>query len=106
VTPGNADQQETLWLSVLAFGRQAEALLRHKQGDLVSMSGKVTQSRWTGQDGTGREQLRIIAESVISARTARPGGGRKANQGQGTTHAHNGAQGFQAPPPFDDPIGF
>ena len=81
VTPGNAEQQETLWISVLAFGRVAEALLRHQQGDLVSLSGNATMSRWTGQDGTEREQLSIIADSAISARTVRPGGGRKPKQG-------------------------
>ncbi len=30
-----------------------------------------------GQDGEEREQLQVIAESIISARTVRPGGVRK-----------------------------
>lgn len=37
VTPHDGEQ-ETLWLGVVAFGRQAETLLRHQQGDLLAVS--------------------------------------------------------------------
>jgi len=77
-TPGNHEgDQETIWFQVLAFGRVAETLARHSKGDLVSMSGRVTQNRWTGSDGEERVSMTIVADTVISARSVRPGGGRK-----------------------------
>jgi single-strand DNA-binding protein len=46
VTPGNAEQQETLWLSVMAFGRQAEALLRHRELLRLHRSHHERSYRW------------------------------------------------------------
>lgn len=80
VSPHNAETQETQWLAVLAFGKAAETLERHSKGDLVSLAGRVVLNRWTGSDGEEREQLQIIADSVVSARTVRPGGRRRQAQ--------------------------
>ncbi|AVA22489.1 single-stranded DNA-binding protein [Rhizobium sp. NXC24] len=67
-----------LWISILAFGRVAEDLLRLQKGDMVSASGRVQRSTWTTNDGEKREQLQIVADSLVSSRTVRPnGGGRK-----------------------------
>ncbi|EMA8433228.1 single-stranded DNA-binding protein, partial [Escherichia coli] len=70
------DGQATLWLSVLAFGKQADALARHEKGDLISVAGNMQISQWTGQNGETRQGWQVIADSVISARSARPGGKR------------------------------
>lgn len=53
----------------------------------MSASGRVQVRRWTDTDGTGREQLQVVADALVPARTVRPGGGRK--------RAEDGA-------PFDD----
>lgn len=76
--PCNAaeDGQATFWLGVLAFGKQADALAKHHKGDLVSVAGNMQLNQWTGQDGTTQQGYQIIADSVISARTVRPGGRR------------------------------
>lgn len=66
-----------LWLGIVAFGKLAGLRLRHAKGDLVSASGRVQVRRWTDTDGTGREQLQLVADALVSARTVRPGGGRK-----------------------------
>ncbi len=78
--PCNAaeDGQATFWLGVLAFGKQADALARHQKGDLISVAGNMQLNQWTGQDGTKQQGYQVLADSVISARTARPGSGRKA----------------------------
>jgi single-strand DNA-binding protein len=77
-TPGNHDgDQETIWFQVLAFGKVGDTLARHQKGDLVSMSGRITQSRWTSQAGEEKTGMTIIADTVISAKSVRPGGGRK-----------------------------
>lgn len=62
---------------IVAFGKLADLRLRHTKGDLVSASGRVQVRRWTDTDGTGREQLQLVADALVSARTVRPGGGRK-----------------------------
>lgn len=86
----------TMWLSVMAFGRQAEALARHHKGELVSVAGNMQVSQWTGQNGETRQGWQVIADSVVSSRTVRPGG----NNRQGT-----GQQGNPPPAANEDPYG-
>ncbi|ENF0606954.1 single-stranded DNA-binding protein [Escherichia coli] len=87
------DGQATLWLSVMAFGKQADFLAKHQKGDVASVSGTMQVSQWTGQSGETRQGYQVIADSVISAR---PGGSRR------TT---TGTQGNQPPAGGDDPYG-
>ena len=68
---------ETLWLRVTAFGRVAESLAWHAKGDPVSVCGRLQFSRWRTHEGETREQWAIVADVLVSARTARPGGRRK-----------------------------
>ncbi|MGK3418841.1 single-stranded DNA-binding protein [Escherichia coli] len=95
------DGQATLWLSVIAFGKQADFLAKHQKGDVASVSGTMQVSQWTGQNGETRQGCQVIADSVISARTARPGG-KKGQQGQ-ATDALNRAK--QQTGQHDDPYG-
>lgn len=74
----NDDGQATLWLAVTAFGKQADFLARHDKGDLISVSGSLNVNMWTGNDGQAHTGYQVLADSVISARTVRGGGGRKA----------------------------
>ena len=74
------DESPPQWFGLVAFGRSAEALCRHLKGDLLSVSGRLQINRWHGQDGAEREQLQIVADAVISAKSVRPGGGRKRAQ--------------------------
>ncbi|EJA5053098.1 single-stranded DNA-binding protein [Salmonella enterica] len=68
--------EAVMWLGVTAFGKQADALAKHQKGDLVSVSGQLQINQWTGQDGGTHSGYAIVADSVISARTVRPGGSR------------------------------
>ncbi|EPA9401728.1 single-stranded DNA-binding protein [Escherichia coli] len=102
------DGQATLWLSVLAFGKQADALARHEKGDLISVAGNMQISQWTGQNGEIRQGWQVIADSVISARSARPGG-KRGQQGKATealerAKRQTGQQGNQPPAGGDDPF--
>ncbi|EOW3296478.1 single-stranded DNA-binding protein [Escherichia coli] len=93
----NADDgQATLWLAVTAFGKQADYLAKHQKGDLISVAGNMQISQWTGQNGETRQGYQIIADSVISAKTVRPGGNRRKT---------TGTQGNQPPAGGDDPYG-
>ena len=64
--------EETLWLSVLAFGRVAEDLARHAKGDPVSVSGRVRLERYVTGDGEERETWQVLADSVVSSRSVQP----------------------------------
>ncbi|EJG7683279.1 single-stranded DNA-binding protein [Escherichia coli] len=90
------DGQATLWLSVLAFGKQADQLAGHEKGKVISVSGVMQVSQWTGQNGETRQGYQVIADSVISAKTVRPGGSRRKT---------TGTQGNQPPAGGDDPYG-
>jgi single-stranded DNA-binding protein len=61
---------------VVAFGKQADALAGHVKGDLVSVAGAMQVNQWTGKDGGTQQGYQVVADSVISARTVRPGGKR------------------------------
>lgn len=100
------DGQATMWLSVLAFGRQADALAKHHKGELVSVAGNIQISQWTDQNGEMRQGWQVIADSVISARTVRPGG-RKGQQGQATDALNRAKQQTsQQDDPYEDEIPF
>ncbi|HFS8241955.1 TPA: single-stranded DNA-binding protein [Klebsiella pneumoniae] len=106
-----ADGQATFWLGVIAFGKQADALDKHQKGDLVSVAGNMQINQWTGRDGCTQQGYQVLADSVISARTARPGG-RQGQQGQATDALRRAQQQPAAPGyedydqtrPFDDSI--
>lgn len=67
----------TLWVGLVAFGKVADDLLRHQKGDLLSAAGRVQRNTWTDKEGKRRDDIQVVADSVISARTVRPSGGRK-----------------------------
>ena len=73
---------ETWWLSVLAFGRTAESLMRHAEGEPMSVSGRLQSQRWTDRaTGERREGWQCIADAIVSARSVRPGGCRRSREG-------------------------
>lgn len=102
----------TFWLGVVAFGKQADALAGHVKGDLVSVAGAMQVNQWTGKDGGTQQGYQIVADSVISAKTVRPGGKRSASAGTDnkghTTQPAPGWEIYDTPdafdqrPPFDD----
>lgn len=100
----------TFWLGVVAFGKQADALAGHVKGDLVSVAGAMQVNQWAGKDGGTQQGYQVVADSVISARTVRPGG-KAGQQGQATDalrRAHEqrppatGHEDFDQTPPYDE----
>lgn len=80
---GNGDDTDVpaQWFQLVAFGRVAETLTRHAKGDLVSVSGRLQLNRYKDRDGNDREQLQIIADALLSAKSVRPNGGRRNDGG-------------------------
>jgi single-stranded DNA-binding protein len=66
------DGEATVWVRVVGFGRVAESLALHKKGEMLSASGRLELSKWTGEDGAERENWQLLADSLVSARTVRP----------------------------------
>lgn len=83
LSDGRQDAPPVQWFGVVAFGRQAESLIRHGKGDLIGVSGRLQLSVWTDEDGNQRTKLQVIADTILSARTVRPGGKRRADHEQG-----------------------
>ena len=74
VTLPMRDEECTQWISLVAFGKSAEALNRQsKGGDLISVSGRCQINAWGEGDGR-KEQLQLVVDTVVSAKSVRPGG--------------------------------
>lgn len=91
------DADETLWVSVLAFGHAAETLLLAKKGETLTAMGKLTRGKYIAKDGTERESWSLLADAVIVARSSRPG---QRQQGRGQAPAPSRR------PEFDDELSF
>lgn len=68
-------------MGVIAFGKHADALAKHRKSDLVSVAGNMQLNQWTGQNGVTQQGYQVIADSVLSTRTVRTGG-KAGQQGQ------------------------
>ncbi|MEY7696711.1 single-stranded DNA-binding protein [Klebsiella quasipneumoniae] len=96
----------TFWLGVVAFGKQADALAGHVKGDLVSVAGAMQVNQWAGKDGGTQQGYQIVADSVISAKTVRPGGKRSTagmNTSQTASQPQQTAPGWEV---YDTPDDF
>ena len=87
----------TQWLILVAFGRQAEELAKVEKGQTLSAIGRVELNRWTGQNGAEHQDLQLIADAVVTARSSRPGGRRQKGSRQKEPDGEV---------PFDDAIVF
>ncbi|HUT48206.1 MAG TPA: single-stranded DNA-binding protein [Alphaproteobacteria bacterium] len=85
----HGEDELTEWVNVAAFGKAADALMGHAKGDLVVAMGPMVKQRWTGRDGQPRESWSLTAESIVSARTVRPGGGGQRKTADGDRAAQH-----------------
>lgn len=65
--------EETQWLNLLAFGKAAEQLEKHKGGELLNVFGRCQLSRYETREGESREDYdrRCIRERDRSDRLIR-----------------------------------
>ncbi len=62
---GEEWKEESHFFEVKSYGKMAEDLSeRLSKGYQVVIEGRLTQDRWTGQDGKNYSKVRIVAESV------------------------------------------
>ncbi|EGM8159207.1 single-stranded DNA-binding protein, partial [Escherichia coli] len=55
---------------LIAFGKQHEELAKHKKGDLVQVHGNLQVNRYQDKYGQMKEGWQLLAQSIISSRTA------------------------------------
>jgi single-strand DNA-binding protein len=67
----SVDGGDVMLVSTVAFGAQAEELLRHQHGEALSISGRARPNEWLGRDGEPHYGLQLVAEQIASASAAR-----------------------------------
>jgi len=65
------------WFGVVAFGHTVKTQCRQARGVLVSIGGRLQLNRYRDRDGKVRQQMQVMADTVISVRTARQGRGKR-----------------------------
>ena len=71
---GEEGEEHTEWFSLIAFGNLAQTLAKQKKGDLISVSGVLQFNEYETKSGETRKQFQVLVDSVVSARSVRPGG--------------------------------
>lgn len=65
VDDGYGDKRQTYWFDVTAFGKTAEYVVKYaRKGDLVAISGRLTQRSWDKKDGGKGYAIEIVANTV------------------------------------------
>ncbi len=57
-------QEETSFFDIKAFNGLTEKIQKLQKGDLILIEGRLSQERWTTQDGKTAFRVRIIAEKI------------------------------------------
>lgn len=93
--------QQPLWVAVIGFNRNADAVAAVRKGDPCHVIGKLQRRRWTDRDGHEREAWECVADAIHSHRLAR----RQQDNGQRRADARHGETpppaASEAPPPSD-----
>ncbi len=67
VTDGS-QSEETLWVRLTAWERQAETLGRHKKADALAVVGRLALNVWQTKEGEERRDLVVTVDQIIGAR--------------------------------------
>lgn len=84
------DAPQPMWLSLLGFGRVADAVAALRKGDPVRCIGRLERSHYTGRDGQERESWQCVCESVLSTRAARRQADANDHRGERADRGRNG----------------
>lgn len=70
----NRFKDEPDWVAVEVWGKTAEVVAEHKsKGDQVAITGRLTTSQWTDDDGTKRSRTFVTADTVDFLHNANTG---------------------------------
>jgi single-strand DNA-binding protein len=99
--PTRGEEDGAYFLGLVAFGAQAERLGALAKGGMVSVIGRAQLNRWESDQGP-REELQVLADEVVTAKTVRPSGGRR----QDAKAPARAAARADPPLPFNDEMTF
>lgn len=104
---GFGDKQQTLWIRVVLFGKRAEGQLQNylKKGQQVFVSGELSQSEYTGNDGTTKTSLELNA-NIIDLIGKRNEGGASFSPREQSSPARQTSNTETYDAPYDDDIPF
>jgi single-strand DNA-binding protein len=97
------------YFSVSVFGNQAESCAQYlAKGRPVAIDGRLEWREWQQQDGTKREAVEVVADSVqfLGSRGDGEGGGGFAGGGNQFVPAGAGSENADFPAATDDDIPF
>jgi single-stranded DNA-binding protein len=98
VTDPRESEAPPEWFGLVCFGGHADTLAKHGKGECVSVTGRLQRRTFDAGNGEKREQLQIVVESLVSARTVRPsGGGQKSGNNGSASGKHAAADRAQRP---------
>jgi single-stranded DNA-binding protein len=93
--------EEAVFVSVIAFGDEAERLLEFVKGDALAIAGRARLTSWTGRDGVEKRGISVVAEQIAAAKprprsdarshTPRAAGGARARSVARTIYSPNPA---------------
>jgi single-strand DNA-binding protein len=66
-----AAEGESVFVSLIAFGDQAQQLLADQQGATIAVSGRAKLTSWTGRDGVEKHGLSLMVFEITSVAKAR-----------------------------------
>ena len=62
---GNNGEKISIFLSCSIFGKQADTLVKYfRKGDLIGLTGRLTQRKYTNKDGVDVTSTEIIADHI------------------------------------------
>ena len=65
VDNGFGDKKETYFLPISAFGKTADSLAQFvKKGSTIGVTGMLTSSQYTTQQGEKRTQIKVVASHI------------------------------------------
>jgi single-strand DNA-binding protein len=97
------------YFSVSVFGNQAESCAQYlSKGRPVAIDGRLEWREWQQQDGTKREAVEVVADSVqfLGSRGDGDGGGFGGGSGNQFIPAGSGSESADFPAAADDDIPF
>ncbi len=101
LSAGRDADPETWWLSLLAFGRMAGELAKHRKGDRLAVMGSLERRPYTTRDGERRDGWTVLCDAVLGPRSPRPSGGRNSERSGASNRRENSCPPPSGPSAFD-----
>lgn len=97
-------KEETLFINVAVFGRQAETVLKYmKKGRPILIEGRLRQEEWTNKDGQKQSRVSVVAEQFRFLSEGGYRGGELGDAPEGAAYARRSpAPATGEPPPEAD----